>query len=89
MDFSKYGKPSEEWTSFVSAHPMLNQGWSKPEQSLKEMRASGNGIRAALDSEKLKASGLEGKFSTQVHFPRARDGSSIPLKIYIPDQPAP
>ncbi|KAM3069010.1 hypothetical protein ACMFMF_008977 [Clarireedia jacksonii] len=89
MDFSQYGEPSEEWTSFVDSHPIIDQGWSKPDQSLNEMHTSGNAFRAAHDSEKLKASGLEGKFKTQVYTVPTRDGSSIPLKIYLPEVPTP
>jgi hypothetical protein len=89
MDFSKYGEASEEWTSFVSAHSMINQGWSKPDQSLHEMHVEGNAGRAALDTAKLKASGLEGKFMSQAHAIPTRDGSSIPSKIYTPNKPAP
>lgn len=67
MDFSQYGEASEEWTSYVSAHPIIDQGWSKPDQSLEEMYATGTAFRAAQDRERLKASDLEGTFTTQDH----------------------
>jgi hypothetical protein len=82
MDFSKFGEASEEWTSYVSAHPIIDQSWSKTDETLAEMHASGSAIRAELDREKLNASGLEGKFIAHDHEATARDGSTIPLRIY-------
>ncbi len=89
MDFSQYGEASAEWTSYVAAHPIIDQGWSKPDQSLAEMYATGTKFRTAQDRERLKASGLEGTFTTQDHEVATRDGATIPLRVYIPNGPAP
>lgn len=92
MDFSKYGKPSSEWTSYVLAHPIIDQPWTRPseKQTLAEMHIAGNNARAAHDEITLKAHHLEGKFSSQDMSVKARDGSSIPLRIYTPnDTPSP
>ncbi|OKL62732.1 hypothetical protein UA08_01136 [Talaromyces atroroseus] len=67
----------------------INQGWTKPDESLEEMHISGTAVRAESDSEKLKASGLEGKFTFQDHKVTTRDGSSIPLRIYTPNTTPP
>ncbi|EED21442.1 lipase/esterase, putative [Talaromyces stipitatus ATCC 10500] len=86
MDFSNYGEPASEWTSYLYAHPIINQPWTKPseEESLTEMHITGTNARAAHDQVKLKAHGLEGKFSCQDYEVGTRDGSSIPLRLYTP-----
>ncbi|KUL88621.1 hypothetical protein ZTR_05244 [Talaromyces verruculosus] len=87
MDFSKYGEPVPEWTSYVLAHPIIDQPWTRPseEQTLAEMHIAGNNARAAHDEITLKAHHLVGKFSSQDMSVKARDGSSIPLRIYTPN----
>ena len=87
MDFSKYGELVSEWTSYVLAHPIINQPWTRPseEESLTEMHIAGNNARAALDQLALKARDLEGKFTSQDFMVETRDGSSIPLRIYTPN----
>ena len=89
MDFSRYGEATEEWTSFMSAHPIIVQGWDKPDQSLTEMYTSGTNYRAAHDQLKLRASGVAGKFTTQDHKVPTRDGLSIPLRLYAPNSALP
>jgi len=92
MDFSKYGDPALEWTSYVLAHPIIDQPWTKPseEETLTEIHISGNNARAAHDEITSKAHRLEGKFSSQDVMIATRDGSSIPLRIYTPnDTPSP
>ncbi|KAL3708228.1 hypothetical protein TMatcc_006212 [Talaromyces marneffei ATCC 18224] len=87
MDFSQYGEPAPEWTSYVSAHPIIDQPWIRPPEgeSLTEMHIAGNNARAAHDLVILKAHGLEGKYSSQDVMVETRHGSTIPLRIYIPN----
>lgn len=92
MDFLKYGEPASEWTSYVLAHPIIDQPWARPseEETLTEMHIAGNNARVAHDEVTLKAHCLEGKFSSQDVMVATRDGSSIPLRIYTPkDTPSP
>lgn len=92
MNFSQYGEPASEWTSYVLAHPIIDQPWTRPseEETLTEMHIAGNKARAAHDQLTLKAHDLEGKFSSQDVMVETRDGSSIPLRIYNPnDSPSP
>ncbi|GAM42800.1 lipase [Talaromyces pinophilus] len=92
MDFSRYGEPASEWSSYVLAHPIIDQPWTRPseEETLAEMHIAGNNARAAHDETTLKAHHLEGKSSSQDMSVEARDGSSIPLRIYTPnDTPSP
>ncbi|KAF5017082.1 hypothetical protein F66182_11040, partial [Fusarium sp. NRRL 66182] len=49
------------------------------------MHIAGNNARAALDQLALKARDLEGKFTSQDFMVETRDGSSIPLRIYTPN----
>lgn len=91
-DFSKYGEPASEWTSYVLAHPIIDQPWTRPSEveTLTEMHIAGNNARAAHDEVTLKTHHVEGKFSSQDMSVNARDGSSILLRIYTPnDTPSP
>jgi predicted acyl esterase len=87
MDFSQYGEPASEWTSYVLAYPIIEQPWAKPseQESLTDMHIAGNNARAAHDQVTLKAHDLEGKFSSQDVMVETRDGSSVPLRIYTPN----
>lgn len=79
MDFSHYSEPTEEWTSYVCAHPIIVQGGTQSDQSL-----SATASRAAHDNERFRASSLEGKFNTEDHKVRTRDGLTIPIRLYAP-----
>lgn len=90
MDFSHYGEATEEWHSYVAGHPdVLQGGAANPNSTLSEFYTSSTAGRAAQDHEKLKASGLEGTFTTQDHKVPTSDGSSIPLRLYAPNGVAP
>ena len=86
MDFSPYGEATEEWTSYVSAHPKILQAeTASPAPSLAEMHASTTATRSTQDRENLKESGLEGKVTTRDYQVATRDGSSILLRLYAPN----
>lgn len=92
MDFSQYGGLALEWKSYVHAHPMIDQPWTRPseEETLTGMHIAGNNARAAHDQLTLKAHDLEGKSSSQDAIMQTRDGSSIRLRIYNSnDTPSP
>ncbi|KAH8649936.1 Alpha/Beta hydrolase protein [Xylariales sp. PMI_506] len=82
MDFSRFGVPSEEWTSFANEHPeMVNRAIDKPP---KQLQTTFNTARAHLSKSLLGQTGLWKHIHTEDHKVPTRDGAEIKIRLYKP-----